>query len=296
MNAAGIANQLGATFQSNNWRVPCPCQCGYPLTFRDAPDGRLLAFCFGGCEFNAIMAALVEYGLLDDDNSSLNTPPPNGRAVLDHEDEGERRRRIEKACAIYTGGIEDERIYKHLRSRCIDLTSPILRFSETAPHRTNVRLPAMLAPIVDVDGVQIGTHMTFLRRDGSGKADLPKDLQCETRGALKGGAIRLMSFDPAGELLVCEGIETAFSAAEIFGLPAWSAVFAGGLKTMVLPLEVRRVVIGMDNDVNGASQRNALTGHDRWTAEGRSVRLKCPPEPGTDFNDVLIERRSHARQ
>ena len=67
MSAAAIARHLGATRQGNNWRCACPRGCGYGLSFREGPDGRLLVFCFGGCTFDQIMLALVEYGLLDDD-------------------------------------------------------------------------------------------------------------------------------------------------------------------------------------------------------------------------------------
>ena len=75
MGAAAIARQLGATRQGHNWRCPCPLGCGYALSLSDGEDGRLLAFCFGGCEFDQVMSALVEYGLLDDDDSdSLLTP------------------------------------------------------------------------------------------------------------------------------------------------------------------------------------------------------------------------------
>jgi hypothetical protein len=28
----------------------------------------------------------------------------------------------------------------------------------------------------------------------------------------------------------------------------------------------------------------------RWLAEGRRVRIAIPPEPGTDFNDVLTSQ------
>ena len=77
--------------------------------------------------------------------------------------------------------------------------------------------------------------------------------------------------------------------------PVWSAVFAGGLKTTELPPDVRRIIIAADNDVSGAGQRNALAAYDRWTAEGRSVRIKTPSDIGDDFNDVLIKRRTDAR-
>ena len=155
----------------------------------------------------------------------------------------------------------------------------------------------MLAPVVDVDGEQIGVHMTYLRRDGGGKADLPKEFQRECRGVIHGGAIRLMPFDPGVELIaLLKASRPASPRAELFDLPCWSAVYAGGLKTIDLPPDVRRIIIAADNDVSGAGQRNALAAYDRWTAEGRAVRIKCPPNAGDDFNDVLIKRRADARR
>jgi phage/plasmid primase-like uncharacterized protein len=147
----------------------------------------------------------------------------------------------------------------------------------------------MLAPVVNVTGEQTGTHLTYLRGDGSGKADLPKEYQRECRGAIRGGAIRLAAHDPNAELIIGEGVESTFSAMQLFGLAGWAAVYAGGLKTMELPPIVRRIIIAADNDVSGVGQRNALAAYDRWTAEGRSVRIVAPPVVGNDFNDVLLK-------
>jgi phage/plasmid primase-like uncharacterized protein len=293
MSAESIARRLGGQRQGSNWRCACPLDCGYSLSLADGEDGRLLAFCFGGCEFGQILLALVEYGLLDDnDGDDLHV---SRRVAVSQRDDDQRRNKIEQARAIYNTGVWDERIQIYLRSREIGLTPSILKFQEQAPHRLGARLPAMLAPVVDIDGEQIGVHLTYLRRDGAGKADLPKEFQRECRGALAGGAIRLFLFDPDLELIICEGIETALAAAEIFTRPCWSAVFAGGLKTMKLPPDVRRVVIAADNDVSGAGQRSALAAYDRWRAEGRSVRIVAPPVVGDDFNDVLRKRFADAR-
>ena len=98
--------------------------------------------------------------------------------------------------AFYGSGVSDERIAVYLKSREIGLTSPVLRFQEQAPHRLGARLPAMLAPVVNVTGEQIGVHLTYLRRDGGGKATLPKEYQRECRGAIHGAAIRLAEHDP----------------------------------------------------------------------------------------------------
>jgi hypothetical protein len=39
---------------------------------------------------------------------------------------------------------------------------------------------------------------------------------------------------------------------------------------------------------NGAGERAARAAAQRWLGEGRNVRLALPPEPGTDFADVLL--------
>jgi putative DNA primase/helicase len=291
MGAAVIARQLGATRQGNNWRCACPLDCGYALSLSDGEDGRLLAFCFGGCEFDHVMLALVEFGLLDgDDSDSLHEP----REAAAHTQRNAAER-ISNAQEIYDSGAYDERINIYLRSRAIDLTSPILRFAEEAPHRLGARLPAILAPIVNAVGELTGVHLTYLRQDGGGKADLPKEFQRECRGVIRGGAIRLAEPAPGDELIIGEGLESSLSAMQLFGLPGWSAVFAGGLETIELPLIIRRITTAADNDRSGVGQRNALAAYDRLSAEGRTVRIKTPPDVGDDFNDVLFKRRPDAR-
>ena len=294
MSAAGYARRLGGQRQGVNWRCVCPRDCGYSLSLSDGEDGRLLAFCFGGCTFNEIMLALVEYGLLDGEEGDLSSLLGD-RFLPFRNDADQRRRKIQQAREIYANSAWGDRIAVYLRARAIRRTSPVLRFQEQAPHRLGARLPAMIAPIVDIDGELTGVHMTYLRRDGAGKADLPKEYQRECRGVIHGGAIRLMPFDPKVELLISEGLETGLAAAELFALPCWSAVYAGGLRSLALPPAVRRIIIAADNDVSGAGQRNALAAYDRWVAEGREVRIKCPPNAGDDFNDVLIKRRANAR-
>jgi hypothetical protein len=149
----------------------------------------------------------------------------------------------------------------------------------------------MAAPITDINGVPIGVHMTYLRADGSGKADFAdKSLQRETRGALRGGMIRLMPYDPARALAVGEGIETSLAGAELFGVPAWSAVYCGGLKDIPLPAEIRNILILADNDDSGVGRRNAEAAYRKLTSEGRQARIAMPPASG-DFNDVLRQKR-----
>jgi putative DNA primase/helicase len=154
--------------------------------------------------------------------------------------------------------------------------------------------PAMVAAITDIASDLIGTHATFLRGDGTGKADFPRsELQRECRGVVRGGAIRLAPHDPGRELIIAEGIETTLSAMQIFALSGWSAVYAGGLKTVELPATVHRIVITADNDISGTGQRNAVAAARRWKAEGRAVRIVLPTVTGDDFNTVLSRRRGN---
>ena len=100
MSAAGIARRLGGQRQGGNWRCACPRDCGYSLSLSDGEDGRLLAFCFGGCAFNEIMPALVEYGLLDDDDGNdLRVSRP---AIVRQRDDAER---IAHARQIYASSV-----------------------------------------------------------------------------------------------------------------------------------------------------------------------------------------------
>jgi phage/plasmid primase-like uncharacterized protein len=146
----------------------------------------------------------------------------------------------------------------------------------------------MVAPIVSVAGEQTAIHKTFLRVDGSGKADLSKEEQREVCGPMKGGAVRL---SPVAEtLMVGEGIETCLSATQASMKPAWAALSTSGLMALILPPVVHTVIILVDNDLNGAGERAARTVAQRWVAEGRSVRLAIPPITGTDFNDVIMGR------
>jgi putative DNA primase/helicase len=294
MSAAGIARNLGAVRQGHNWRAPCPCECGYSFSLADGEDGHLLLYCFGGCPFDQIMSALVAYGLLDDNDGSLEAPTPVAR----QQEDGERRRRkIEQARELHASGVWDKRIKIYLRSRGIKYPPMAcdLRFLEAAPHRLGAKLPAMLAPIVDVNGEQTGVHLTYVRPDGKAKADLPKEYQRECRGVIRGGAIRLSERDLDLELIVAEGLETAISAMQLFGRACWATVSASGMAAVELPLHVRDIIIAADNDPPPhAGQRAALALYDRLIAEGRSVRIKCPPDAGTDFNDVLGKRRGHA--
>jgi DNA primase len=182
-------------------------------------------------------------------------------------------------------------VEKYLHHRGLELPpAPVLRFASRCWNReTGKQLPAMLARVDGPDGKFTAVHRTWLLLDGSGKADLREPKW--SLGPTKGAAVRLAPLGP--RLAVAEGIETALTAI-VSGVPAWAALSAGGIESLVLPAEVVEVVIVGDHDGSGVGQGAAQNAANRGSAEGRRVWLALPPEPDTDLNDVLLGARSAA--
>ena len=173
---------------------------------------------------------------------------------------------------------------RYLAGRGITIPTPLaLRWAPVCRHPSGVELPAMIARIDNIDAELSGIHRTFLRLDGSGKADIEPVKAMLGRAA--GGAVRLA---PAAEMLmVAEGIETALATMQAMEMPAWAALSTSGMEALALPPMVRTIIILADNDANGAGQTAARTAAQRWLVEGRRVRIALPPISGTDFADVL---------
>ena len=92
---------------------------------------------------------------------------------------------------------------------------------------------------------------------------------------------------PGRALMVGEGIETCLTAMQATAMPAWVALSTSGVAALLLPPEVRHVIILADNDASGAGELAARTAAARWLGEGRRVRIATPAQPGTDMADVL---------
>jgi putative DNA primase/helicase len=89
---------------------------------------------------------------------------------------------------------------------------------------------------------------------------------------------------------VAEGLETALAVAQACSVPAWAALSADGIRSLILPPEARMVTICADNDRNGVGPRAAGDAAVRFVGEGRRCRIAIPLEAGLDFNDLLLGR------
>src|SRR5262249_16002423 len=129
----------------------------------------------------------------------------------------------------------------------------------------------------------VGIHRTYLTHDY-------RRHDRATLGPIAGGAVRL-GMPRAGDwLAIGEGVETTAAVVATCAMPAWAAPPAGGIRSLILPPEATNVIICADHDANGTGERAAHEAAARWLAEGRRVRIALPPEPGTDFNNVLAGR------
>ena len=290
--AAQLAVQLDGVREGWQWRCRCPVHGGHSLSITEGRSGKLIFHCWGaGCAFEDIVEALREEQIYV---PSCGIAP----AMANHPDDPQRR--IDRALSLYRSATPaiGTIVETYLSSRGIALPVPeVLRFLAYAPHRNGRCYPAMIAPVVNVAGEGIGVHLTYLVPDGRGKYPFDNPaMQRECRGVLSGGAVRLVDVSRsvnsvnAPQLLAAEGIETAFACMQLFDIPAWAALSSSGIAALELPPEVRNVVIACDNDTNNAGHHAATAAYYRWTAEGRAVQLIMAPMPGTDFNDVLIER------
>jgi hypothetical protein len=288
-DASTLTMALGGRWHGRYGTAPCPvCQPEQKhgqnaLTLADGNNGRLMLNCKkSSCAFLDILAAA---GLRSGDY----TPPDpatiaqrKAQQRADAEKRAIQAKRLWLEAQPITGTIAET----YLRGRGITCELPeTLRFHRACWHGpTAKRWPAMVG---EVQGANLpAVHRTYLRPDGSGKADIepPKAML----GSTQGGAVRLA--DVHGPLVVAEGIETALSLASgLLHAPAtvWAALSTSGIRGLHLPPVASRLTIAPDGDAPGREAANALA--ERAHTLGWQVSLLSAPD-GRDWNDILTKK------
>lgn len=160
--------------------------------------------------------------------------------------------------------------------------------------------PVMIAALRNPAGDITAVHCTFLRRDGSAKADIGPGVQQKLiRGEARGSVIRLTrgaedcTLDEArahgivGPYGISEGIENGLSVA--FAVPEMRVVAAGSFDLMLaapVPDIADPVVYIRDNDDNGKADEKMQDRLDELAAIGKRATQMAPHE-GKDFNDLM---------
>ncbi len=178
----------------------------------------------------------------------------------------------------------------YLRSRWITRVSelPALRFHPRCYYRPNEddapgspgAFPALIAAVTDTDGVQTGTHRTWLDPSGGMKAKVASPRRA--MGNILGNAVR---FGTADDILIAgEGIETMLSLREVLPtMPIAAATSSAHLAAILFPSTLRRLYVARDRDEAGDAAFGILT--DRTLAAGIEL-VSLMPELA-DFNDDL---------
>jgi hypothetical protein len=290
-DARALTIALGGRWHGRYGTAPCPvCQPERrkgqdALTLADGRSGRLVLNCKkSGCAFLDILAAA---GLRSGDYAP---PDPATLAQRERDARAEAMKRAAQAERLWREAqpIAGTLAETYLRGRGITCALlPTLRFHGACWHGpTARRWPAMVA-LVEGAGLP-AVHRTWLRPDGSGKADI--EPAKAMLGATAGGAVRLS--DGPSRLVVGEGLESALSL--LCGLldgPAvvWAALSTSGLRGIRLPSQPGRLTIACDGDGPGRAAAHALA--ERAHALGWQVGI-LDPGTGADWNDILQERRA----
>ena len=294
MTAEAIARALGGHRAGATWMARCPVHedRSPSLSINAGKGGKVLVHCHAGCDQRDLIAALQERGLWQATGRASRIAFNHRRRIAEEPD-ADIQKRSAAALAIWQAShaAEATPVATYLRSRGLDLpASHSLRFHAGLKHPSGSVWPAMVALVTQCStGSPIAAHRTFIARDGGGKA--PVDPQKMMLGPCRGGAVRLG--EPGAVLMVGEGIETCLAAMQATGNAAWAALSTSGLRSLVLPRNIRDVIVLADGD--GAGEAAALDCARRWKREGRRVRIAKPPR-GLDFNDLLLGRASRIEE
>lgn len=178
----------------------------------------------------------------------------------------------------------------YLRSRGITRTSnlPALRFHPRCYYRPNDddvpgtpgAFPALIAAVTDNDGVQTGTHRTWLDPTGQTKANVASSRRA--MGNILGNAVRFGTADDA--MIAGEGIETILSLCQVLPtMPMAAATSSAHLAAILFLPTLKRLYVARDRDAAGDGAFGILT--DRAQAAGIELVSLCPNLG--DFNDDL---------
>jgi DNA polymerase I-like protein with 3'-5' exonuclease and polymerase domains len=166
-----------------------------------------------------------------------------------------------------------------------------LRFHPRCSFGPGRRLPCLIALYRDVESDEpAGIHRIALTPEVMAGGEV------ERRSLGRWPTPRAIKLWPATSVLYLgEGIETVLAAATRLPYrdgalmqPTWAAVSTGGIsKFPVLP-DVQELRLLLDHDVEGVACAGPC--RERWEAAGRKVTRLRPPQPGYDFNDVVLEK------
>ena len=277
-----LVERLGGRWTASGGLCRCPAHDDRTPSLSVRVGARsLLLHCFAGCDATDVLKALRASGHpLREPSTDL----PVERQVSNERAAGARS---EAAALRIWGGarpIAGTPAERYLAYRGLRTGSPELRYHPRTPHGpqplTRFR-PALIAAVRDESGL-IAVHRTFLDPLRNRLAAI-EEPRCGL-GRFGRGAVRLGGI--AARLGLAEGVETALSASDLFGLPCWATLGTERFRLVAIPPEVTELVLFLDNDAGGR-RAEALA---REVFAHLAIEAHYPRGRGADWNDVLRAR------
>ena len=285
----GILDQLGIDVRHDSKHSPCPLCPGGKDRFRMDADGSRY-YC-NQCGHGDSIALIQKYTGMSFKETIRKISELMGEISVEFKLEKPKKNPAIALNKVWNDSkplTGDDQVSLYLKSRGITAIPENIRFCEKCYESdTKLLYPAMIAAIHNKKGVKIGIHRTYLEGTGKAKIESPKKIMPPVE-PLNGSAIRL-SYPNDDVLGIAEGIETALSCTQLFGIQTWSCMTAGLMEKWFPPEGCKKVVVYADNDLSFAGIRSAGILANKLFSKGFSVEIKTPEEKGTDWNDVLMK-------
>jgi len=295
----GILLTLGVPETAlKNRHGPCP-MCGGADRFRwDNVEGRGTYICTQ-CGAGDGMKLAMEFtkkpfaevaALIDGMVGNIKPSDEPKREMSDEQVRAALREAFAQTIRVSPGDL----VHRYLAWRGIDeVTYPqALRFGAAMRDGEGGVRPCMVAMVSGPDGKPATMHRTFLKPDGSDKAEMVAPRKLMPGPLVEGCCVRLSDYT-GGPLGIAEGIETAMSASALFDVPVWAAINSAMLAKWMPPEGCYEIAIFGDNDPKYGGQKAAYHLAHRLSVAGKDVTVSLPLLAGQDWNDVLKSKRTN---
>ncbi len=277
-----IVESLRGTWRQGKGMCCCPAHNDRTPSLSVTLGRKAILFhCFAGCSNEDVIAALDRQGV-----RSRDLFDGSGAGTIERQSHGDfssNARRLWQSATAISGSPAA----RYLALRGLLRASEQLRYlarTPLGPQGAVQFLPAMLAAVTTDIGI-IAVHRTFLDIGSSKLAGFERPKRA--LGGLGCGAVRLAP--PAGGRLgLAEGIESALSAKQLFGISCWATLGNERFGLVAIPESVRELYLFIDNDAGGALAEQRA--RKAYAASNRLIHSRVPPSPGFDWNDELQSR------
>ena len=261
-----IVATLGGRRYSKGWSFRCPAHHDRHPSCYLWRNGAIK--CYAGCSHESITTALAALGFA---RSVGLQDEPLSRAKLRQDREAD----IAHANKLWNNyAYSDDPRYKavvetYLKARAITLPVP-----GNVMRRFGYR-----GYIVCVQQPDDSITAVFTRRFGE---------RGRSYGWMGRGAVKLAP-PLDGQLGLAEGVESAMSATELFGVPCWAVLGCWRLHQIFIPPSVKVLHLFSDNDQRGQDALHRAT--QVYTIRGVRVRQRTPIGVN-DYNDLLKAQKA----